>query len=44
MSNVPDKGIFFRVRIGEFGSKADAQDAKAEFEKKQHLLAYVTKM
>jgi DedD protein len=44
MSNVPDKGIFFRVRIGEFGSKGDAQDAKAEFEKKQHLLAYVTKM
>jgi cell division septation protein DedD len=44
MSNVPDKGVFFRVRIGEFGSKSDAQDAKSEFEKKQHLLAYVTKM
>jgi len=44
MSNVPDKGVFFRVRIGEYGSKSDAQDAKAEFEKKQHLLAYVTKM
>ncbi len=43
-SNVPDKGIFFRVRIGEFGSKSDAQDAKSEFEKKQHLLAYVTKI
>jgi DedD protein len=44
MSNVPEKGVFFRVRIGEYPSKADAQDAKAEFEKKQHLLAYVTKM
>jgi cell division septation protein DedD len=44
MSNVPDKGVFFRVRVGEFGSKSDAQDAKAEFEKKQHLLAYVTKI
>jgi cell division septation protein DedD len=44
MSNVPDKGVFFRVRIGEFTSKSDAQDAKSEFEKKQHLLAYVTKM
>jgi DedD protein len=44
MSNVPEKGVFFRVRIGEYASKADAQDAKTEFEKKQHLLAYVTKM
>src|SRR5215470_14154139 len=44
MSNVPDKGVFFRVRIGEYGSKSDAQDAKGEFERKQHLLAYVTKM
>ena len=44
MSNVADKGIFFRVRIGEYTSKSDAQDAKAEFEKKQHLLAYVTKI
>jgi len=44
MSNVPDKGVFFRVRIGEYGSKSDAQDAKAEFEKKQHLLAYVSKI
>jgi cell division septation protein DedD len=44
MSNVPDKGVFFRVRIGEYPSKADALDAKAEFEKKQHLLAYVTKI
>jgi cell division septation protein DedD len=42
-SSVPDKGVFFRVRVGDFGSKSDAQDAKAEFEKKQHLLAYVTK-
>jgi cell division septation protein DedD len=44
MSNVADKGIFFRVRLGEYASKSDAQDAKAEFEKKQHLLAYVTKI
>jgi cell division septation protein DedD len=43
-SNVADKGIFFRVRIGEFGSKSDAQDAKSDFEKKEHLLAYVTKL
>jgi cell division septation protein DedD len=42
-SSVPDKGVFFRVRVGDFGSKSDAQDAKADFEKKQHLLAYVTK-
>jgi len=44
MSNVPDKGVFFRVRVGEFGSKSDAQDAKGEFEKKEHILAYVTKI
>jgi DedD protein len=44
MSNVPDKGIFFRVRIGEYPSRSDALDAKSDFEKKQHLLAYVTKI
>jgi DedD protein len=43
-SNVADKGVFFRVRVGDFGSKSDAQDAKSEFEKKQHLLAVVTKI
>ncbi len=43
-SNVPDKGVFFRVRVGEFPSKDAATAAKGDFEKKQHLLAYVTKI
>jgi DedD protein len=44
VSVVPDKGTFFRVRMGEYASRTDAQGAKAEFEKKEHIIAYVTKM
>jgi DedD protein len=44
MSDLPEKGIFFRVRIGEFGSRADALAAKEEFEKKQRIIAYVTRI
>jgi len=43
MSNVPDKGVFFRVRIGDYSARSDALSAKDDFEKKQHLIAYVTK-
>jgi len=44
MSDVPDKGVFFRVRVGEYGSRTDALTAKDEFEKKQHIIAYVTRI
>jgi DedD protein len=43
-SNVEGKGLFYRVRIGEFGSKDEATDAKTEFEKNQHIIAYLTKI
>jgi DedD protein len=44
MSDVPEKGIFFRVRIGEFVARTDAMTAKEEFEKKQKIIAYVTRI
>jgi len=44
LSDVEGKGTFFRVRIGEFRSKNDAIEAKETFEKKQRIIAYVTKM
>jgi DedD protein len=44
MSDVPDRGIFFRVRIGEYPSRQDALTAKEEFEKKQQIIAYVTRL
>ncbi len=44
LSDVEGKGTFFRVRIGEYRSKGDASDAKETFERKQRIIAYVTKM
>ncbi|HKA90120.1 MAG TPA: SPOR domain-containing protein [Haliangiales bacterium] len=44
LSEVEGKGTFFRVRIGEYRSKSDASDAKEAFERKQRIIAYVTKM
>jgi cell division septation protein DedD len=44
LSDVEGKGSFFRVRIGEYRSKTDAIEAKETFEKKQRIIAYVTKM
>ena len=43
-SDVPDKGTFFRVRVGEFVSQDEALAAKGEFEKREHIIAYVTKL
>jgi len=43
-SEVPGKGIFYRVRIGDYASKELAQTAKLDFERKQHLSAYVAKL
>lgn len=44
MSDVPDKGTFFRVRLGDFPSRNDALVAKEDFERKQHIIAYVTRI
>ncbi|HEY2748960.1 MAG TPA: SPOR domain-containing protein [Polyangia bacterium] len=43
-SEIPGKGIFYRVRVGDFGSRQAAVDAKSEFEKKQRIIAYVAKL
>jgi cell division septation protein DedD len=43
-SDIPGRGIFYRVRVGDFASKRAATEAKNELEKKQHVVAYVTKL
>lgn len=43
-SEVPDRGTYFRVRLGEYPSHEDAIAAKADFEAKQHIIAYVTRL
>ena len=43
-SEFPGKGVFFRVRVGDYGSRQSAVDAKTEFEKKQRIIAYVAKL
>ena len=43
-SEIPGKGIFYRVRVGDYGSRQAAVDAKTDFEKKQRIIAYVAKL
>jgi cell division septation protein DedD len=43
-ADIPGRGIWYRVRVGEFPSAQAALDAKKTFERKQHLIAYVTKL
>jgi cell division septation protein DedD len=43
-SEIPGKGVFFRVRIGDYGTRQSALDAKTDFERKQRLIAYVAKL
>jgi DedD protein len=43
-SEIPGKGVFFRVRVGDFASRQAAVDAKTEFERKQRIIAYVAKL
>jgi DedD protein len=41
VSDIPGKGIWYRVRIGDFASAKDAGVAKQSFEKKHNVIAYV---
>lgn len=41
MSDIPGKGVWYRVRVGDFASSKDAMAAKAAFEKKHSVIAYV---
>jgi cell division septation protein DedD len=43
-SEIPGKGVFYRVRVGDYGSRQAAIDAKTEFERKQRMIAYVAKL
>jgi DedD protein len=41
-SEIPGKGTWYRVRVGDFGSAKDAIAGKLAFEKKHGVIAYVT--
>ena len=43
-ANVAGKGTWFRVRLGSYSSHEEALAAKAEFESKQKIIAYVTRV
>lgn len=43
-SDVPGKGLFYRVRIGGYGSQDEALEAKTAFEGAMNIIAYVTKL
>ena len=40
-SEIPGKGTWYRVRMGNFSSAAEATAAKATFEKQHNVIAYV---
>jgi DedD protein len=40
-SEIPGKGTWYRVRMGNFASAAEASAAKATFEKQHNVIAYV---
>jgi DedD protein len=41
MSEIPGKGTWYRVRVGDYASQKDAIAAKQTFEKKHNTIAYV---
>lgn len=43
-AEVPDKGTWFRVRVGRYPDYDSAIAAKAEFEKREQIIAYVTRL
>lgn len=43
-ADVEGKGTWFRVRVGQFASQEDAMSAKSDFESKQKIIAYVTRL
>jgi DedD protein len=42
-TNIPGRGVWYRVRLGHFKSWDDALSAKQNFEKQQKIIAYVSK-
>ncbi len=43
-ADIPGRGVWYRVRVGDFTSQKAALDAKADIERKLHIIAYVTKL
>jgi cell division septation protein DedD len=43
-ANVPEKGTFFRVRLGSYPTYDDAVAAKTDFERKVKKIAYVSRI
>jgi DedD protein len=41
VSEIPGKGVWYRVRVGDYASSKDALAAKQAFEKKHSIIAYV---
>jgi DedD protein len=41
VSEIPGKGTWYRVRVGDFATAKDAVAGKANFEKKHNVIAYV---
>ena len=42
-ADIPGRGVWYRVRVGDFSSQKAALDAKSELERKLNIIAYVTK-
>ena len=42
--DLEDKGVWFRVRVGDFGAHDAALAAKKDFESAEHIIAYVTRL
>jgi len=40
-AEVPGRGLWYRVRLGDYANHDEALEAKAEFERKQRIIAYV---
>jgi cell division protein FtsN len=40
-SEIPGKGVWYRVRVGDYASAKDAISAKGAFEKQHNVIAYV---
>jgi DedD protein len=40
-SDIPGKGTWYRVRVGDYGSAKDAIQAKSNFERQHSVIAYV---
>jgi DedD protein len=40
-AEVPGKGLWYRVRVGDYGSQKEAVAAKSDFEKEYNSIAYV---